>query len=123
MGLSADWKRLFLRGLKWDAEDAGSSLLDVLKTAARSRLESTSQGRVLTSTSGNGRTHTFTLPANGQGASQTDVVEVVEAMFRLYAEAKANLGGAPSDDETFAEMLLLLEPVNDIRNDFVALRG
>ena len=122
MGLSADWKRLFLRGLKWDAEDAESSLLDVLKTVARSRLEATSQGRVLTSTSGNGRTHTFTLPANGQGASQTDVVEVVEVMFRLYAEARENLGGTPTDDETFAEMLLLLEPVTETRNDFASLR-
>ena len=123
MGLSVNWKRLFLRGLKWDAETNSATLDNTLKAAAQAKLLITASGRVLVSTSGNGRTNTFALPQAGQGASQTDIVEVVEEMFGLYTEARTNLGGSPTDDQVFAEMMLYLVPVQEVENDFVSLRG
>lgn len=126
MAVSTSYKRLFLRGLKWDSEDQGKPILDVLKTVARARLVDTASGSVLRSTSGNGATVEFALPAGGQGITPQDAAELCEEIFTFYEVAAAGIGKNPSNpaDEAaiYAEMLALLTKVDEVSSDFTCLR-
>lgn len=126
MATSTNYKRLFLRGLKWDAEDSGQSLLEVLKTASRARLTSTQTGAVLRSTAGNGKTVEFSLPANGQGLSPQDAAELCEEIFGLYEAAAAGLSvaaTAANESVIFPEMLALLTSAHEVHADYAELRA
>ena len=123
MAITTNWKRLFLRGVKWDAASGSVTLINQLKTVAQARLTDTAKGRALVSTSGNGRTVTFQIPANGAGVTALEIVDLIEELHRLYESAVSYLGGSPTDDQIFAEMLRLLEPVVEVENDFSNLRG
>jgi hypothetical protein len=125
--VTTDFKRLFLRGLKWDAEEAPvATLAATLKTAARAQLTTAGNGTVLTGTSGNGHSVTFSLPMGGRGLIPQDVAELCEEMLQRYDAAVAALVAAgtaePTDDQIFTEMLALLEPVYDAHPDFSQLR-
>jgi L-asparagine transporter-like permease len=89
--VTTDFKRLFLRGLKWDAEDASESptLADTLKTAARAQLTTAGTGTILTGTSGNGHAVTFSLPMGGRGMTPQDMAELCEDMLTRYDAAEA----------------------------------
>lgn len=126
MATSTNYKRLFLRGLKWDAEDAGKPLLDILKVAARARLTNTQTGAVLRSASGNGKTVEFSLPVNGQGLSPQDAAELCEEMFGLYETAAAGLDVDPTaanEGVIYPEMLALLTPTQEVHADYADLRA
>lgn len=122
MVISTDYKRLFLRGLKWDSGENGQTLLANLKTAARARLTATSAGNFLIGSLANGHSAQYALPMNGRGLSQQDLSELCEQTLILYDSAKLNLGGTPTDDQIFAEMLGLLAPVKSSTNDYTQLR-
>lgn len=123
MAITTNWKRLFLRGAKWDAAAASRTLIAQLQVLAQARLTESGKGRVLVATAGNGRSTTFQLPTNGAGVTPLEVVDLIEELHRLYSTAVSNLGGTPTDDQIFAEMLALLEPVVEVRNDYSGLRG
>jgi hypothetical protein len=126
--VSTDYKRLFLQGLKWDAEDAGITLAEALKVAARAKLTSVDGGLVLIGVAGNGMSQTFTLPANGANLNPVSAAELCAEMLRRYDEAVADLAGqtpaveSPTDAQIFATMKTLLKAVRSYRSDFSQLR-
>lgn len=128
---TTDFKRLFVQGLKWDAEDQSTEESPVtfyaaLKAASRARLTDNKTGRVLIGSAGNGRTVTFALPMNGQGLTPTDIAELCGEMLRRYDEAKADLVAAgtadPTDDEIYAELLAKLVPITESTIDMQGMR-
>lgn len=122
-----NFKRLFLRGLKWDAEEQSISLHDALKSAARAQLTETRNGLILIGTAGNGHTVNFSLPGNGGGLTPFDIADLLEDLLRRHEEASTNLVAAgtadPTDDQIFTEMLTLLVPVRAVTHDFGCLRA
>lgn len=101
MPVTTDFAQLFLRGLYWDSEDSeGTSLMDALKAAARAKLEDTTDGRILTGTSGNGHNVSFMLPGSGRGATPQDIAELVNKLIRFYESAPAG-----TDEEKLNWML------------------
>lgn len=123
--LPTDYKRLFLRGLKWDAEDQDKALIDMLKVVARGQLKRVDGGQVVISTSGNGRSTTFATP---QGEiTPVAFTSLLEELLRRYDEAKTYLIdeediAEPTDDQIFDEMLDKLEPVTSASMDFSECR-
>jgi hypothetical protein len=113
------WKRLFLRNLKWSAEETGASLYDTLKCAAKANFQSSAKGKVLVAASGNGRSHTYELPRD---YSPDDAAHAVSDLLDRYDEAVDKLGGNPSDDAVFRELMHTLQPVDGWRSDYTGLR-
>jgi hypothetical protein len=125
--VTTDFKRLFLRGLKWDAEDASvATLAATLKTAARAQLTTAGTGTILTGTSGNGHSVTFSLPMGGRGLTPQDMAELCEDMLTRYDAAETAVIAAgtaePTDDQIFTEMMAMLEPATESYPDFTQLR-
>jgi hypothetical protein len=127
--VSTDYKRLFLRGIKWDAEDARPALRleAALKAAARAQLTPTKGGVVLTGTAGNNHSVTFSLPAAGQGASPHQIAILCEELIKLYEDSKAALIASgvetPSDDQLLTEILDRLQPIKSLGpTSFLGLR-
>lgn len=123
MAVSTEFKRLFLRGIKWDADEAALTLFAGLKAAARARLTNTKTGKVLIGSTGNGHSVEYALPMAGRDVTPRDAAELCEEMLSLFDTAKTNLGGTPTDDQVFAEMLGLLAPVTETYADFTLLRS
>lgn len=122
MVVTTEFKRLFLRGLKWDAEEQTITLTAALKAAARAQLLQTNQGLSLVATSGNGHSTTFALPVSGRDASPQDIAGMLEDLLTRYDAAVEALGGTPSDDQIFTEMMAMLEAVTEVYSDFTHLR-
>lgn len=116
------YKRLTLRGLKWDAEAASSTLTAVLKSAAQARLTETAKGKVLIATAANGHTTTFALPQNGASLTPQCAAEMISDLLDRYDKAVATLGGTPTDAQIFAEMMAMIEPVRETLEDFSLIR-
>jgi hypothetical protein len=123
---TTDFKRLFLRGLKWDSEDQGLTLAEALKASARAQLVEVNGGKILTQTAANGGTFTFTLPANGQGLSPSAVAETIERLLREYDAATAAVIAAgtpsPTDEQIFTEMMAQLVTVRETYADVSEIR-
>lgn len=128
---TTDFKRLFIQGLKWDSEDlttggTPTTFYQALKAASRARLIETKDGRVLTGSSGNGKTVTFTLPMNGLSLTPTDIANLCGEILRRYDLAQADLIAAgnatPSDDQIYAELLAKMLPLTESYCDFSSVR-
>jgi len=108
------FRRLLLKGIQWDAEQAGVLLVDALKAACRAKYTSTNTGQVLVGATGNGSSVTFALPSEASTLTPTAVGEACSELDDLYTDCKADLvtagDAAPTDDEVYAEMLFRLDP-------------
>lgn len=124
--VATDFKRLFLRGIRWDATDAGISLADGLKLSARSQLTRTSTGLYLIGTAGNGHTASFSVPVGLRDSSPQEIAGMIEEFITRYDAAVAALAAAgnasPSDDQILTEMLALMTAVTEVYSDFSQLR-
>lgn len=119
--VSTDYKRQALRRLKRVAAAAtpAISLLAALEALGDARFKETQSGRVLVGAAGNGQSVSFAVIGDITPVTQ---VELAEDLHRRYDEAKANLGGAPSDGQIFDEMMALLQPVRSVVNSYRSLR-
>lgn len=121
--MPTDYKRLFLRNLKWDSEDNGAELLDTLKTASRARLSETKTGKVLVGTAVNGKTASYQIPPGS--ITPENITLLCAEMLDRYDEAKGFLIArgttSPTSTEIYDEMLLLLQPVYETTADFSLL--
>lgn len=121
-----DYKRLFLRSLKWDAEDSSLSLLDTLKIAARARISETSKGKVLVGTAANGKSASFAIPAGSINNADLvclcgEMVDRHEEAIRLLAARTVPIA-SPTQTQIFDEMLALLQPAYSVCSDYSFLR-
>lgn len=136
MATTTEFKRLFLRGIKWDSVDQEITLADALKAASRSTLSNVNGGLVLIGSAGNGTSTTFALPS-GRGVTPTDVTELCERLLTEYDAAVAFLGDdavttegegeeaeeVADDNAIFAQMLLQIVPVRESYSDFSAINS
>lgn len=101
-----------------DAQAQGIGLEFSIYSVADARFKATASGTVLTSTSQNGKSATFTAPSNLDPVS---LAELSGWFLDLLETAKANLAAvgkpAPTDTELFNEMLGLMQPVYSATSD------
>lgn len=103
------YKRLFIRGLKYDADATtpATALSAILKTIAQARLTETEKGLALVSASANGVSSSFLLP---QGSITPEAcADLVSEMLDSYDRVRAALIAAgnatPTDDQIYTGML------------------
>lgn len=115
---SANFRRVFLRSLAWDAEDNGIALHDGLKAAARASIADTGTGKVLVGATANGTAVSYQVPANGVHLSPVEIAETVEGFLTGYETAVAGLGESPTDTDILAAMLAAIVAVRSVSPDF-----
>lgn len=117
--VSTDIKRLAVRRLAKTAVDAGTDLQSALEAFAFARFDEIKAGKILTSTSGNGKQVTFTPLVTQQPEEFT---ALCSELLDRHDAAKAHLVAAgnanPSVDEIKTEMLALLESIVEQYADF-----
>lgn len=108
----------------WSAEDAGDSLFNQLKLAARAKLTESPNGLLLTGSSINGKSFQFSVPGgrNGNGLTPETLIDVCEEFVQLYADMETALGGTPTDAQIHTEMLDQLRPVKSFTNHYHGIR-
>jgi hypothetical protein len=108
--------RLFVRGLAWDAGDAGASFDDTLKAAARAKLTDSGKGKVLVGTTAGGASVTYTLPPLGDLTGQ-DVADVCSTLLDKVDVLRAATP-AITDAELLAALLAAYPTIRAMRPDF-----
>jgi len=102
--IAAQFKRLFLRCIERDARRNGLKLADAIWLLAEAKFTETKSGKVLTSTSGNGHSVTFTIPSSGQGYPPHVMTEFFGWLIDLHEEIRAGLTD-PTDNDVVEAML------------------
>ncbi len=112
--------RLLVRGLAWDAAEAGVSFASTLKSAARARLTDTNKGKVLVGTTSGGTTVTYALPPLGTLTGE----DLAEACSILLDRCDAIRAGQPdiTDEALVAALLAQMQPVHAFGHDFRGYR-
>lgn len=120
MRATSAFVRLFIRGLAWDAEEAGATLDETLKIAARAKLSSTVKGKVLLGSNSAGVAVTYSLPPM-DGLTDKDVVEVCSILLDKVDAIRAE--NSDIDDAQLVQALLAEFPtVRGMRPDFTTLQ-
>lgn len=110
--------RSYLRSLWAEAQASSVSLLSKLQAANSAAVAAVSTGKVLQSTSGNGRSVTFQVNAQ-EGITPTDLVEMLDRLMSLYDAAVVS--GNATDSTRYNFMLSKLKPVTSFRSDYSQL--
>ncbi len=119
MAVSTAFARGFLRHL-YNEVTHGATLLDRLNKLNRETVHQLETGKILSSTSGNGRSVEFTVNAS-EGVTPTDMAELVSKLLDLYDAAVA--AGSATDAARYGYMMGLLKPVRSFGSNFQNLRG
>lgn len=118
MAASTPFIRSYLRNLWAEAQAANQTLLAKLSALNAAAVASVSSGKVLQSTSGNGRSVTFQVNAN-EGVTPTELVEMLDRLVNLYDAAIA--AGNATDSTRYTFMLANLKAVKSFRSDYSQL--
>jgi hypothetical protein len=116
---STEYKRLVVRGLLWDSQDTGRPFYDLLKGAARAKLELTNKGKVLVGSSEAGVSVSYSLPPIG-GMSAEDIATTLSELLD-YVDTLRAATPAPTDEELVQKLLASLRPARTRRSDFSCL--
>lgn len=116
MRATADFIRLFVRGLKWDADEQAITFEQALKNASRARLEVSSKGKVLIGTASGGTSVSYALPAIGD-ITADDVVSICSQLLDVVDRIKAATP-AVTDAALYTAVLADVAPVRSTRPDF-----
>ena len=117
MAVSTYFARGFLRHIYQDVTH-GNTLLDRLTALNSSTIHQLETGRVIQSTSGNGRSVTFQVNAS-EGVTPTEMAELISRLLDLYDAAVA--AGNTTDATRYGYMMGLLKPVRAFRSTFATL--
>lgn len=132
--LTAADRQGYLLNLAWNAEDADASLYSVIKAAIRGSFRDTNAGRMVVSTSGNGRSTSVLIPDFLKTMTHDDVRRWFVQLLSVYNATRATLGLAvisdSNEDEKDNDAAIVaamldddkLQPVTQFQNDFTALR-
>jgi hypothetical protein len=112
---STPFIRSFLRNAWAEAQAANQTLLAKLSALNAAAVVSMGSGKVLQSTSGNGRSVTFQVNAS-EGVTPTDIVEMMDRLLNLYDAAVA--AGNATDSTRYTFMLSKLKAVTSFRGDY-----
>lgn len=132
--LTATDRQGYLQVLAWNAQDADSSLYNVIKSAVRCAFKDTNAGRQVISTSGNGRSVSVLVPDFFKTMTHDDVRRWFVSLLAIYTSTRAHLGFAAitdeNDDDTSNDAAIVaammaddrLNAVTEFTNDFTTLR-
>lgn len=122
MAVGYSFKKLLLRGLIWDAEENVMTIQAVLKDSIRAKITSISGGLYLISTSANGASVTYQLPALASGISPDRIATACSELYDLYEAAIVDLSGdsiaSPTNEQIRDRMLAMMLPTNQARSDY-----
>lgn len=121
MAVSTPFARSFFRQVWADAQASGLSLLDKLNALNAAAVLNAGTGKTIQSTSANGRSVSFAAPqsttkAPSDGATPSDIVELMDRLFNLYDASVA--AGNTTDPARYAYILTNLRAVRKVRNDY-----
>lgn len=119
MAASTPFVRSYLRKAWADAQAASVTLQTKLLALNSAAVAAVSGGKVLSATSGNGRSVEFTVQSS-EGVSPTAVVEVCDRLLSLYDAAVA--AGQTTDAARVAWMLQNLVPIRRVASSFSSMR-
>jgi hypothetical protein len=112
--LNGNFKRLMLRQV-YDSTTGGAEnqpgFYESLKAVAYGQLAVTQSGRMVEISSGNGHMTKFALPGSQVGLTPVAITELFEEFLTRYDDAVAELGGAPSDEQIFTQMMGYLRSI------------
>ena len=123
MAVTNSVKRLFLRGIKWDAEQQNAPFTGVLLAVARASHQQIRDGSVLVSSGLTGSQVTVSFP---NGLDPVSVASVASELVDLHEAVIAHLRPtpetpAPTDDAVFRLMLATLSATSCTRPDYRTL--
>lgn len=126
MAVSTPFARSYFRQAWADAQAAGQTLLEKLNALNAAAVANAGTGKTIQSTSANGRSVSFAAPlsttkAPADGATPSDIVELMDRLFNLYDAAVA--AGQSTDPARYAWILTNLRAVRKIRNDYRLARS
>lgn len=116
MAASTAFVRGYLRKAWADAQAEAVTLLAKLTALNSEAIAATATGQVIQSTSGNGRSITF---SDAGETTPNDIVEMLDRLLSLYDAAVAD--SQTTDPLRFAWMLEHLQPVRSVRSHFGAM--
>lgn len=122
--IEAQIKRGFLQCLYDCSVDNAKPLLSVLKDFQKKGFEGVRQGLLLTSTSGNGHSSSFAMPAFGMQLTQDQIFSLAQEFREVYNDAIATLSGLgfpnPYDSSIFSTMNSddRLQTITEFKNDY-----
>ncbi len=114
MAVSTAFTRGLLRRIYSTVTD-GVTLLDRLTSLSNAAIQSVESGRVLQSTSGNGRSVEFQVNAQ-EGVTPTEMAETYSRLLDLYDQAVA--ASNTTDATRYGFMMGQLKAIRSFRNDF-----
>lgn len=118
MAASTPFIRSYLRNAWAEAQAANQTLLAKLSALNAAAVSAVASGKVLQSTSGNGRSVAFQVNAT-EGVTPTELVEMLDKLVNLYDAAVA--AGNATDSTRYTFMLTKLQPVRSFRSDYSQL--
>lgn len=113
MAASTPYVRSYLRKAWADAQAEGVTLAAKLSALNAAAVATTATGQVIQSTSGNGRSVTF---SDSGSATPHDIVEILDLLLNLYDSAVAD--GETTDAGRYSWMMEHLVPVRAFRTTF-----
>lgn len=121
MAASTPFVRSYLRKVWADAQAEGVALSAKLSALNAAAVGAVSTGQVIQSTSGNGRSVTFSGGAGNtkfpsEGATPNDIVEMLDRLLNLYDAAVA--AGEATDPDRYSWMMEHLQPVRAFSTTF-----
>lgn len=119
--LAADFKYAWLGKIYRATSPA--TFLGRLEAQADDAVTALSASGSIKSTSGNNKSVEFFGPGD-TGLSSTELGTLTGEMLRLYSMSRTALGGSPTDEAIYNEMLFRLDPVTEFGpSTFDALRA
>ena len=98
------YKRIFLRAIFWKSSELKISFFDALKDCAKSAIETSGQDLILTSTSSNGASVSYSLVGEASVIPARLRAELLEEFISLYELIHSKFGTL-SDAQVFEMML------------------
>lgn len=127
--LQAQLKRGFLNSLYRQGAKAGLPLLESLTAFQDNGFAAISTGRLIGSTSGNGKSVSFIMPPVGKQFSEEQVFILSQELLEVYANALVTLAISQPQDNTHDASIIAtmladdsLQTVRSMMYDFTALR-
>lgn len=132
MAVSGNFKTLLIRQLFDQAtalglDDAGNGqFYAVIKAAAFAQATQTSSGLLITGTTGNGKSVSFSVPPNQAGLTPVAITEFYAELLNRWDDALATLGyTAPAppgtDAQIFTQLLAFFRPIKGYTKNFMYL--
>ena len=119
MRASSQYIRALVRGIAWDAEDAGTPFADALKSLARAKIATIDKGKVLVSGGSGGTSAQYALPAVGTMTAD----DILDAVSRVLDRVDVLFAAAPTltDSQLLTALLTTTWGVKSVGSSFATL--